>query len=309
MNTLVTGGAGFIGSHVAELLTTRGAQVTILDDFSSGRQDNLLSIAQQVVIVRADLAQDDISATLERGQFDLIVHAAGSASIPLSVENPRADLKANVLTTQNLLEAVRRVSPKSSLVNLSSATVYAEGSDRPMTEDYPRNPASPYGINKLAAEMYVTLYAHLHGLRACTVRIFSVFGPRLRKQVVWDFMNRLSANPDELVIQGDGTERRDPNHVSNVAHAILTVAEHATMRGDVYNVASRKTVSIDELARDVASAMGYDPVIRHSGKRGAGHARMWAGDISRLEGLGYKPLIGYREGLADTVAWFRSVSA
>jgi UDP-glucose 4-epimerase len=308
VRALVTGGAGFIGSHVTGLLLQRGATVTVLDNFATGRRDNLAALDGDLAVEEADLAYDDVTGLLEDRRFDLIIHAAGSASIPFSIENPRADLEANVLTTQNLLEKVRRVSPASRVVNLSSATVYAEGGDSAMSEDYPKNPASPYGIDKLAAEMYATLYAGLHGLHVATVRIFSVFGPRLRKQVVWDFMKRLSDHPDELVIHADGSERRDPNHVANVAEAILVVANKARMNGDVYNVASRNFVSIDQLARDVAAAMGCDPVIRHSGKRGAGHPRMWSGDISRLESLGYAPVIGYHEGLADTVRWFRSIS-
>ncbi len=307
MRALVTGGAGFIGSHVVEILVGRGAAVTVVDNFSTGLMENLASVANDIEIERFDLAQDDPGPLLARGNFDTIVHAAGNASIPRSVADPRRDLADNVLTTQNLLEAVRHFSLASSIVNLSSATVYAEGSDDPMAEDYPKGPASPYGVSKLAGELYTTVYAHVYGLRAVSVRIFSVFGPRLRKQVVWDFMNRLESDPHELVIQGDGSERRDPSHVQNIAHAILLVAERSPMKGDVYNIGSRQSVSIEQLARDVAGAMGISPIIRHSGKRGAGHPRSWHADTSRLESLGYEQQVPYHDGLAQTVAWFRSV--
>ncbi len=307
MRALVTGGAGFIGSHIVEVLAERGNTVTIVDNFATGRMENLAAVADRIDIERRDLSREDIAPVLERGKFDLIVHAAGNASIPASVADPRRDLEDNVLTTHNLLDAVRRVSPASVVVNMSSATVYAEGSDHPMAEDYPKEPASPYGVSKLAAELYTTVYARVYGLRTASVRIFSVFGPRLRKQVVWDFMSRLSVNPHELVIQGDGTERRDPSHVRNVAHAILLVAERSPLAGDVYNLGSSQSISIDQLAHDVASAMALDPVIRHSGQRGAGHPRMWQADTRRLESLGYTQKTNYKEGLTETVAWFKSL--
>ncbi len=307
MRALVTGGAGFIGSHIVELLAGSGNTVTVVDNFATGRMENLASVANRIEIERMDLSREDIAPMLERGRFDTIVHAAGNASIPSSVGDPRRDLEDNVLTTQNLLEAVRRVSPATAVVNMSSATVYAEGSDDPMPEEYAKEPVSPYGVSKLAAELYTTVYARVYGLRTASVRIFSVFGPRLRKQVVWDFMSRLAANPLELVIQGDGTERRDPSHVRNVAHAIVLVAGRSPLTGNVYNLGSSESISISELARDVATAMGLDPVIRHSGQRGAGHPRTWRADTRRLESLGYEEKVTYKEGLAETVAWFRSL--
>lgn len=305
MRALVTGGAGFIGSHIVELLVERADSVAVIDNFATGRIENLEALANRVEIHRLDLARDDVAPVLENGRFDVVIHAAGNASIPASVADPRRDLEDNVLTTQNLLESVRRVSPGSFVVNLSSATVYAEGSDDPMPEDYPREPVSPYGVSKLAAELYTTVYSRVYGLRTASVRIFSVFGPRLRKQVVWDFMSRLASNPLELVIQGDGSERRDPSHVRNVAQAVLLVAERSPMTGDVYNLGSRDSISIDQLARDIASAMGVDPIIRHSGKRGAGHPRTWRADTRRIESLGYEQEVSYKDGLAQTVAWFK----
>jgi UDP-glucose 4-epimerase len=302
---LVTGGAGFIGSHVVEELVARGAEVTVADNMSTGYMDNLDAVARQIQFETADIARDDIDPLLKAGRFDTIIHAAGNAHIPSSIEDPGQDLEDNIVSTHNLLATVRRVSPQSCFVNLSSATVYGEGSGVPINEDEPTRPVSPYGVSKLAAELYVTLYARLFGLRTCTLRLFSVFGPRLRKQVIWDFMNKLAANPEELVILGDGGERRDLNHVRNVVHAILLVAERSPLTGDVFNVAARESLSIDEAARILSEAMGIDPVFRHTGESRAGNARSWHADISRIEALGYTPTVGSREGLADTVAWFR----
>jgi UDP-glucose 4-epimerase len=217
------------------------------------------------------------------------------------------DLNDNIVSTQRLLDGMRRVSPHTSMVNISSAAVYGEGSGAPINEDEPTRPLSPYGVSKLAAEHYVALYARLYGLRTCTLRLFSAFGPRLRKQVIWDFMNKLAANPAELVILGDGGERRDLNHVKNVVGAIMLIIERGPMMGDVFNVASRESVSIDEVAHNLAEAMGLNPIFRHIGESRAGNPRGWQADTSRIDALGYTPSIGFRAGLADTVAWFEQL--
>ena len=307
MKALVTGGAGFIGSHLVEALVARDAGVTVVDNLVTGTIDNLSSVADRVSFVRLDLTRDDLGTVLEAGQFDLIVHAAGNANIPISVSEPQRDFEDNALATLRLLESVRRSSAQPKIVNISSATVYADTRGAPMTEKDPMDPVSPYGVSKLAAELYVKVYAQLHGLRACSVRVFSVFGPRLRKQVVWDFMTRLSRDPANLTIRGDGTERRNPTHVSNIVSAILLTADKAEMRGEAYNIGSRDSVSIAELARDVAHAMGLDPDIEVAGHAQQGHARAWVADVTKLESMGYTPQIGYHDGLRQTVEWFHSV--
>jgi nucleoside-diphosphate-sugar epimerase len=305
---LVTGGAGFIGSHVVDQLVARGAEVTVADNMSTGLMDNLSGVASSIRLVNLDMAEDDLDPLLSSGGFDTIVHAAGNAYIQTSIETPGRDLRDNIVGTERLLASVRRASPESAVINISSAAIYGEGSGSPINEEEPTRPVSPYGISKLAADLYASLYARLYGSRTCTVRLFSVFGPRLRKQVIWDFMNRLAADPTELVILGDGGDRRDLNHIRNVVDAIILVAERAPLAGEVFNVASRDSVSIDEAARALSEAMGINPVFRHSGEVRAGNARSWQADISRIESLGYNPAMGYREGLADTVSWFNSIN-
>jgi UDP-glucose 4-epimerase len=304
---LVTGGAGFIGSHVVEELVARGAEVTVADNMSTGQMGNLDSVADRIRLETCDISRDELEPLLTAGGFDTIIHTAGNAHIQASIDNPLADLTGNIVSTERLLEAVRRASPGSYVVNLSSAAVYGEGSGVPINEAEPTRPVSPCGVSKLAAELYVTLYASLFGLRTCSLRLFSVFGPRLRKQMIWDFLNKLAADPAELVIIGDGGERRDLNHVKNVVAAIMLVLERAPMTGDVFNVASRKTVSVDEVARSLSEAMGIKPVFRHTGEVLAGNVRGWQADTSRIEALGYIPAINYRDGLADTVAWFEQL--
>lgn len=303
---LVTGGAGFIGSHLVEDLVARGADVAVADNLSTGYLANLDAASANIRFEHLDLAAGEIGPLLADGAFDTIFHTAASAYVPTSIEDPERDLQDNIVGTHRLLVAIRQLSHQPMLVNVSTAAVYGEGTGTPMSEAEPTRPVSPYGISKLAAESYVTMYARLFGLRACSVRLFSVFGPRLRKQVVWDFMNRLAANPDELVIYGDGADERDLNHVSNAVDAILMVGERGSTAGDVYNVGSGNSVSIDDLARTLCAVMGVSPALRHTMLGRRGDARRWTSDIRRLRALGFAPSMGYEEGLADTVAWFRA---
>ena len=305
---LVTGGAGFIGSHLVEALVAKGAEVTVADNLSTGRRANLDLVSADIRFEQLDLACSEIQPLLVDGSFDTVFHAAASAYVPTSIEDPEGDLRDNVIATHRLLVAMRKVARAATLVHVSTAAVYGEGPGTPISEEYPTRPVSPYGVSKLASELYVTMYARLFGLRTCSVRLFSAYGPRLRKQVVWDFMNRLAANPDELLIHGDGGDERDLSHVRNAVDATLLVAKRGATGGDVYNVGAGESLSINDVARTLCSAMGVSPVLRHTMRSRPGEVRRWTADIGRLRALGYTPSVGYKEGLADTVAWFTTLT-
>ena len=203
-----------------------------------------------------------------------------------------------------VLEAIRDASPDTQIVFTSSATVYGEGPGVPIREDHPKIPESPYGVSKLACEHYLRLFARLYGLKTATVRLFSVYGPRLRKQVVYDFMCKLRENPDELFIYGDGTQVRDMNHVANVVEALLLISRRAAMEGEVYNVASGEPVTILELAHGLCAAMGLRPEFAFSGEVRPGETQRWVPDPKKLFDLGYRNRVSLAEGLADTASWF-----
>jgi UDP-glucose 4-epimerase len=304
LRVLVTGGAGFIGSHLVEGLVARGARVSVADDLSTGHQGNLAAVTDDADFHALDLAKDDLSSLLVAGRFELVFHLAANGYVPPSVEDPRFDLERNVLATFNLLEGLRELLPDAHLVNASSAAVYGEGVRMPMHEDDATFPLSPYGVSKLAAERYVAVYAHVYGLRTTSVRLFPVYGPRLRKQVIYDLMSKIEANPDELFIHGDGTQVRDFNHVTNVVHALLRIAQFGRRQGDVYNVASGERVAIGDLARMICTRMGVSPRFVYSGSVRPGEAQSWRADISLLESLGYRSQLGLSDGLSETVAWF-----
>jgi len=302
---LVTGGAGFIGSHLVEELVRLGARVTVVDSWATGHRDNLAGVIDRVDVCTLDLRHDDIRPLLTERGVEVIFHLAGNAFVPTSVENPRWDFETNALSTFNLLEAVREASPRVRLVYSSTAAVYGEGVRMPIREDDPAVPIAPYGISKLAGERYTAAYAKLHGLHTVVVRLFSVYGPRQRKQVVYDLIRKVHENANELFIHGDGSQVRDFNHVSNVVAAMLFVSERARFEGEVYNVAGEDAVSIAELARIICERMGAAPRFVYSGDVRPGEAQRWTADISRLKALDYRPRLGLADGVADTVSWFR----
>lgn len=304
-SVLVTGGAGFIGSHLTEEFVRRGAIVTVVDNLSTGFRQNLSAVTSQIDFHEIDLVQNDLSPLLKEKKFDLIVHTVANANVPDSVENPKMDFKKNAVATFKLLEAVRECLPQAKILHTSSAAVYGQGSETPTREDFTTVPVSPYGVSKLASENYVSVYAMLYGLRAATLRLFPVFGERLRKQVVYDLMNKIRLNSEELFIQGDGTQVRDFNHVDNVVEAYFAVLENGALQGEAYNIASDETITIRELGEMICERMNVNPCFVFGGEARPGDMRRLHADVSRLKNLGYVPRVNFNDGLNKTVAWFQ----
>ncbi len=304
-SVLVTGGAGFIGSHLVEELVRRQARVTVVDDLSNGRPANLATVDDQVQMRTIDLACADLHEILSEQAFDFAFHLAGSADIVGSVDNPARDIQGNLVAAFKLLDALRDCSATTRIVFASSAAVYGEGSETPFREDAPTLPVSPYGVSKLAVEHYLKVFARLYGLRTASLRLFPVFGPRLRQQVIYDLMSKLRNNPLELPLRGDGTEMRDFNFVTNAVDAFLLVAEKASFDGEIYNAGSGELISIDAIGRMICQSMKVNPRFVYDGNRGAGVSRKWSADLSRLRAIGYKARIGVAEGLTRTVNWFQ----
>ncbi len=302
---LVTGGVGFIGSHLVEEFVRRGAEVTVVDNLCTGYEVNIAAVADRVDLRKMDLVHCDLRSLLIEKDFQTIIHTAANANVPASVENPRLDFEKNVVATLNLLDAVRDAAPQAHVLHTSSAAVYGRGSNTPTREESPAVPVSPYGISKLASEHYVAVYAQLYGLRTAILRLFPVYGPRLRKQVVYDLMRKVYINPYELFIEGDGKQVRDFNHITNVVEAYFAVAERGRLSGEVYNVAAEETVTIHDLAQMICERMGVAPRFVYSGDARPGDMQRLSADISRLKSMDYRPRVSFADGLDDSVAWFR----
>ena len=303
---LVTGGAGFIGTHLVRRLAADGADVTVVDDLSA---PSAQPVPAGVTWHRLRLPDPRLRTIVAEGRFDRIYHLAGAAYVPPSIEDPTGDLGNNAGVTLDVLEAVRRGSPATPMVYTSSAAVYGSPTELPISERTPIAPVSPYGVSKYAAEQYVSLYAGLHGLRTASLRLFSVFGPGQRKQVVFDLIAKLAADPDHLEVIGAGTEMRDFVFVEDVVAAAVAVMERAPLAGEAYNVASGCGITIGELAGHVAELLGLAPVVSYTGEVRPGDALHWVADITRLRALGFAPAVSVRDGVRRVAAWYAETEA
>jgi UDP-glucose 4-epimerase len=192
------------------------------------------------------------------------------------------------------------------LIYASSAAVYGDPQRMPIQEIDLTIPISPYGVGKLSAERYIAVYSRLYGLRAASMRLFSVYGPRQRKQVVFDLIRKMIQDPSEVSIYGDGTQVRDFNYVEDTSRSMIIAAEHAPLLGEVYNVASGKEFSIGELVESLCHILCIKPKLIYSGAVRPGDPEKWSVDISRLMGLSYQPQVSLEDGLRRTVEWYRA---
>jgi UDP-glucose 4-epimerase len=299
---LVTGGAGFIGSHIVDKLVEEGYAVRVIDNLSSGRLENLAQHRgnPQVEVVMGDLKRpEDALRAVEN--VETVFHYAANPEVRVSTTNPEVHFNENVVATFNLLEAMRRKGVKE-IVFASSSSVYGEPEEIPVGEDAPLRPVSVYGASKAACENLIHAYSKLYGIRAVALRYANVVGPRLRHGVVWDFVNKLRRNPTELEILGNGKQVRSYVHVSDAVEATIIAWEKGGQGFEVYNVASEDWITVDEVADEVVKAMGltgvkkvYKPVL---------HGVGWPGDVKRIalkiekiKKLGYKPHMSSKEAI------------
>jgi UDP-glucose 4-epimerase len=290
LRAIVTGGAGFIGSHVVDALIARGDEVLVLDDLSRGKRTNVPEAQLEVVDIRQPL-DDRFEGT------EVCFHLAAQVDVRLAVERPDHDAQVNVLGTVNVLEAARRHGTQVVLASTGGA-IYGE-CDRPAPEDAPRRPLSPYGVSKLAGEEYLAAYNRLHGTSHASLRYGNVYGPRQDPHgeagVVAIFFGRLAAG-ERARIYGDGQQTRDYVYVGDVARATLAAAGS----GDVFNVGSGIETSVVELYELCRRVAGSDLNPEHAEAR-LGELQRSVLDISHADRvLGWRPEVGLGEGLRRT---------
>ena len=306
-NYLVTGGAGFIGSHISEALVTRGHRVRVVDNFVTGYRHNL---RQGVEFAEGDLADAAVAASVVQG-MDYVVHQAAIPSVPRSVDRPVESHRANVDAMLNLLIASRDAGVKR-LVFAGSSSVYGDTAVLPKTETMPTSPLSPYALQKLMSEMYGQMFTRLYGFETVTTRYFNVFGPRQDPSspysgVISLFIKALHERTTP-VIYGDGEQTRDFTYVSNVVDGVIRSAETPGVAGHVFNVATSSRISLNQLLRTLKKIFGSDVAPIYKATR-AGDVRDSQADISKAaDMLGYKPTVGLEEGLRETVKWFKSTT-
>ena len=306
---LVTGGAGFIGSHLVEELLRRGHSVRVADNFSSGRRENLP--AQGVELVEGDLA-DAAVATRAVAGCEVVLHQAAVPSVPRSVKDPVTSHRANVEGTLQVLVAARAAGVRR-VVFAGSSSVYGNTAVLPKREDMRPGPLSPYALQKLIGEQYCQLFTTLYGLETVTTRYFNVFGPRQNPDSPYSGVISLfiAAFLDgrQPTIHGDGRQTRDFTYVGDVVDGVLRAAEAPSVAGEVINVAAGGRVSLLELVRalQVIVQKPLEPIL---GPERDGDVRDSQADIFKARKLlNYEPRVPFDEGLRRTVTWFRTSAA
>jgi len=285
--TLVTGGAGFVGSHLTEELLKEGHMVTVLDNFSSGELENIQHLLDNLSLV---LVKEDLKRPKKLGQLvhmsDTIFHLAANPEVRVGETDPRKHFEENILATFNLLEATRKNGRPKTLVFASTSTVYGEAKQVPTSEDYgPLIPISTYGASKLACEALITSYAHTFNHRALILRLANVVGPRSNHGVIVDFIKKIRANPAELIILGDGKQEKSYMYITDCIEAFMHLTEvfsKSTERVDVFNVGSNDKVSVAQIAKIVAEEM-KTPRITYRFTGGVDGGRGWKGDIKTMQ--------------------------
>lgn len=303
MRILVTGGAGFIGSHVVDAFVARGHRVTVVDNLSTGRKANVNPKAR---FVKADIRDASLSSLFKRGRFDLVNHHAAQLDVRKSVSDPTFDASVNILGLLNLLEHSRLNKVKKFIFAASGGTYYGE-CERSAQEDFPPQPLSPYGVTKLAGEHYVRAYGALHGLKFTVLRYGNVFGPRQDPHgeagVVAIFCQRLLAG-ETAFIYGDGKQERDYVFVGDVARA--NVAALLKAHGESVNIGTGKATDVNRLFEILSECHGKPSAFEHKPARNGELFRSVLNVSKAARVLGWTPTVPLEDGLAET---YRHISA
>lgn len=307
MNILVTGGAGFIGSHLVEALVENGDRVTVLDNFSTGKRENLASLLPRIELVEGDIRDEEVLRRVLPGR-EAVLHQAALPSVPRSFSDPLGTTAVNAGGTIQLLEAARQAEVKR-FVFASSSSVYGDSEAEFKVETLPLRPLSPYAVSKLFGEQVCRIYAEVYGMVTVSLRYFNVFGPRQDPASPYSAVIPLFISAvlekTQPVIFGDGKQTRDFTHVKNVVRANLrALAASPSARGEACNVACGDSVSLLEMLEQLSALSGYSLTPRLDPPR-AGDVRHSRADIRKATRLlDYRPEVLFPEGLKDTYSYF-----
>lgn len=308
---LVTGGAGFIGSHLCEALLGRGARVRVLDNLSTGKRANIAHIEGRIEFVEGDVRDEDVLRQAMEG-VGVVFHEAAIPSVPRSVAEPKLSHEVNVNGTFNVLMAAREAGVRR-IVFAASSSAYGDTETLPKREDMLPSPLSPYAAAKLFGEYYCQVFTRVYGLETVALRYFNVFGPRQDPSspysgVISKFVTSLLAG-ESPVIYGDGEQSRDFTYIDNVVDANLRAAVSPEAVGQVINVAIGERITLNALLTELQQIIGTNLKPQYAAPR-TGDVRHSLADITcarRL--LGYEPLVGLADGLRQTVAWYKESKA
>jgi len=304
MKILVTGGAGFIGSHIVDGFVGQGASAVVVDNFSSGKESNL---NPQAAVHRLDICDPQLSEVFERERPDLVSHHAAQIDVRKAAADPAFDAQVNLLGTLNVLECCARTGVKKVLFASTGGAIYGEAQYLPADEDHPIRPESPYGIHKHTAEQYLRFFFQLRGLEYAALRYANVYGPRQdplgEAGVVAIFLHALLSGR-EATIFGDGEQTRDFVYVGDVAQASLLAAQRPTP--EPINIGTGVGTSVNEIYRQLAKLSGCDRPPQYGAARPGEVQHIYLAWERARKTLGWKPSVSLADGMAQTVEYFRS---
>ena len=305
---LVTGGAGFIGSHLVEALLERGHKVRVLDNFSTGKRNNLRSMRNDIEIIAGDCG-DLATANRAAKGIEVIYHEAAVPSVALSVEQPFGSHHANATATMAMLVAARDAGVER-FMYAGSSSVYGDRKERFKHEGLPTRPLSPYGAAKFAGETYVRIFAELYGMHTLTLRYFNVFGPRQDPSTAYSgVISRFSKallKRETPVIYGDGKQSRDFTYISNVVHANLLALDAPGLKGQTVNIATSKAHTLNDVLNTLCRISGRVVKAKHEPARAGDIRHSLADTKAARKLLKYRPQVDFESGLARTFEWYSS---
>ena len=294
MRILVVGSKGFIGSHCVNHFSREnevwGCDVVL--DYNTPRY------------IPIDSVDSDFLEIFQQHPFDVCINCSGAANVPFSLQKPFNDFKLNTLNVFKLLEAIRLHAPKCKFITMSSAAVYGNPDSLPIKELLPRVPVSPYGYHKVMSEMICEEFSRFCGIQTCCLRIFSAYGPGLKKQLFWDLYHKVKGQ-DEPTLWGTGRESRDFIYISDIVRIVELAITNSKFNGEMVNVANGKQITIAEVAETVRQVSGTNKVIRFNGEERKGDPINWEADIDLIKRWGYQPIIDMKEGVEKYISWIR----
>ncbi|HXF44576.1 MAG TPA: SDR family oxidoreductase [Burkholderiaceae bacterium] len=305
--SLVTGGAGFIGSHIVRRLLKDGKQVRVLDDFSTGHRHNLAEVERHIHLVEGDIRDPDAARSACRN-VDVVYHLAAQGSVPKSVDDPFAAHDRNITGTLNMLLAARDAGVRR-FVYSSSSSAYGETPTLPKVESMKPDPRSPYAVSKLAAEQYCSVFAYCYGMQTISLRYFNVFGPRQDPNsqyaaAIPGILKRMLRG-ERPIIYGDGEQSRDFCYVDNVVQANRLAAEAARLGGEAVNIGCGERTTLNEIIRLINEHLGtrLQPDYQPPRAGDVKHSLASIDEARRV--IGYEPQVFFAEGLKRSIAWFK----
>lgn len=294
MKILIIGSKGFIGSHCVDYFQSKGFEV-FQADIHSSFGENYYQIASH---------NSDFSIPFQQHQFDVCINASGSAHVGFSFEKPSQDFELNVVNVQKILVAIRDYNQGCKFINFSSAAVYGNPQVLPITETSVCKPLSPYGFHKLQSELLLAEYHKFFGLNTCSLRVFSAYGPRLKKQLFWDLYQK-SIQGEVVTLFGTGSETRDFIYIDDLMQIMDLVIRNSSFQGSIYNVASNQEITIAEAAQVFLNEFSPEKKIVFNGKVKVGDPNNWLADMENLEKYGFQPQYNLSLGLKKYVEWLK----